>query len=167
MALDIRSRVRGFYIGLIVYAGIMLYNNPIHFHQTAHAGGLTMQVPATWTPMNIPGNIFSVSLRREWGPFLPSGTVSVISRGSGFWTMEAARKMQAGLVAAQRKITSFSNTSTFDLKTGDRTAACIESTISGRTRILDCTIVGTPLQIYFAGSRFAEPDAERMIASLN
>jgi hypothetical protein len=80
--------------------------------------------------------------------------------------MEEARKMQAGAVALRIKDTNFSNTSAFDLKAGDRTAVCDESTLSG-TRMLDCTIVGSPLQFYFMGSRYAEPDAERMLASLN
>jgi hypothetical protein len=80
--------------------------------------------------------------------------------------METARKRQTGIVAARSKVTAFSNTSTFDLKAGDRTAVCNESTLSG-SRILDCTIVGTTLQFIFSGSRFAEPSAERMLASLN
>jgi len=80
--------------------------------------------------------------------------------------MEAARKAQTDLVALRGKVTNFSNTSTFDLKAGDRTAVCIESTLSS-SRILDCSIMGTPLQFEFMGSRFAEPSAERMLASLN
>jgi hypothetical protein len=156
---------------LIIYAGYMLYTNPIRLHQTAHAGGLTMQVPSTWTPMETSGNNFPVSLHREWFPFLPLGNVSVMDhsafpRSSGPWTMETARKMQAGIVAARNQIADYSNMSTFDLKAGDRTAVCIESTLSG-SRILDCTIVGTPLQFSFIGSRFSEPSAERMLASLN
>ena len=173
MAMDVRSRVRGFGIGLIVYAGFMVYNNPIHFHQTAHAGGLTMHVPVTWTPMKSSYNIVSVSLRREWFPFLPSGSVmlmdeSVYDLGGGgrTWTMEAARNMQAGLVAARSKVVDFSHTSTFDLKAGDHTAVCTESMLRG-SRVLNCNVVGTPLLFDFMGSRFAEPDAERMLASLN
>jgi hypothetical protein len=156
---------------LFIYAGYMLYSNPIRLHQTAHAGGLTMQVPSTWTPEKS-GEEFPVILRREWAPFLPSGVVSVMDhselpRSSGPWTMEAARKAQAELVAARNQVAIFSNTTSFDLKAGDRTAVCVESTLRGRSHSLGCPIVGTPLQFSFSGSRFAEPDAERMLASLN
>jgi hypothetical protein len=172
MALTGPSRAVCVGIALVIYAGYMLYTNPTRFHQTAHAGGLTMQVPSTWTPMKISGNYFPVSLRREWAPFLPSGSVMLMdqsvfdSKGGRTWTMEAARKAQTDLVALRGKVTNFSNTSTFDLKAGDRTAVCIESTLSS-SRILDCSIMGTPLQFEFMGSRFAEPSAERMLASLN
>ena len=173
MALAIRSRVRGFGIGLLIYAGFMLYNNPIRLHQTAHSGGLTMQVPSNWTPMKSTGNYVPVSLRREWAPFLPSGSVMLMdqsvfdSKDGRTWTMEAARKAQASLVALRGKVANYSNTTSFDLKAGDRTAVCVESTLDGRSHSLACPIVGTPLQFSFLGSRFAEPDAERMLASLN
>jgi len=165
--MTVRGRVLRGGVVLVIYVGFMIYNNPIRFHQTAHAGGLTMQVPFTWTPMKIPGNIFSVSLRREWSPYLQWGTVSVSSRGSGSWTMEAARKIQVGDVAYKSKVAFYSNTSAFDLKAGDRTAVCSESTFGDKSRTLNCTIVDTPLQLYFSGSRSAELDAERMLASLN
>jgi hypothetical protein len=172
VAMTVRSRAVRICVVLIIYAGYMLYSNPIRFHQTAHAGGLTMQVPSTWTPMKSAAINIPVALHREWSPFLPFGNVSVVDhsafpRSSGSWTMETARKMQTGIVAARSKVTAFSNTSTFDLKAGDRTAVCIEMTLSGRSRILNCTIVGTTLQFIFTGSRFAEPSAERMLASLN
>ena len=161
MAMAIRSRVVRSGVVLIILAGYLLYSNPIRFHQTAHAGGLTMQVPSTWTPMKSAAINIPVALHREWSPFLPLGNVSVVdysafsTRSSGSWTMETARKRQTGIVAARSKVTAFSNTSTFDLKAGDRTAVCNESTLSG-SRILDCTIVGTTLQFIFSGSRFAE-----------
>jgi hypothetical protein len=150
----------------------MLYSNPIRFHQTAHAGGLTMQVPSNWTPMKSSGNYVPVSLRREWAPFMPSGFVSVMDQSEfetkhGPWTMEAALKSQANLVALRGKVANYSNTTSFDLKAGDQTAVCVESTLDGRSHSLACPIVGTLLQFSFIGSRFAEPDAERMLASLN
>ena len=171
MALTVRDRAIRIAIGLSVFLVVMLYSNPIRFHQTAHAGGLTMQVPSNWTPMKSSGNYVPVSLRREWAPFMPSGFVSVMDQSEfetkhGPWTMDTVRRMQTGIVAARSKVTAFSNTSTFDLKAGDRSAVCIESTLMA-SRTLNCFIVGTPLQFSFMGSRFAEPSAERMLASLN
>ena len=171
MAMTVRSRVVRSGVVLIILAGYMLYSNPIRFHQTVHAGGLTMQVPSTWTPMKTPGTKIPVVLHREWFPFLSEGNVTVIDypvipRKSGLWTMEVARKTQSDLVYLRSKVTAFSNTSTFDLKAGDRTAVCIESTLRA-SHTLNCFIVGTPLQFSFMGSRFAEPSAERMLASLN
>jgi hypothetical protein len=172
MAMDVRSRVRGFGIGLIVFAVVTLYSNPIRFHQTAHAGGLTMQVPSTWTPMKNIGNEFPVVLRREWTPFLPSGTITVLDRTESqtknwSWTMEDTRKAMTHLYTSMSKDSHISNARGFDLKAGSRTAVCVEATINGSYHSLICTIVGTPLQFDFMGSRFAEPSAERMLASLN
>ena len=65
MALTVPSRAVLVGIALVLYAGCMLYSNPIRFHQTAHAGGLTMQVPSNWTPMKSPGKYVPVSLRRR------------------------------------------------------------------------------------------------------
>jgi hypothetical protein len=171
--MTVRSRVLRGGIGLIIIAGLMVYNNPIRFHQTAHAGGLTMQVPSTWAPMEIADPFMPVSLSSEWAPFLPSGSVSVMdqsvfdSEADRTWTMEAARKSQAKRVASLGKITYYSNTRSFDLKAGDHTAVCVESTLNSSYHSLICLIVGTPLQFSFGGSRFAEPSAERMLASLN
>ena len=105
--MTVRSRVLRGGIGLIIYAGLMVYNNPIRFHQTAHAGGLTMQVPSTWAPMEITAIYAGISKQRM-DSVLAIGHVSVMdqsvfdSKADRTWTMEAARKLQAKRVASRR-----------------------------------------------------------------
>ena len=71
--MTVRSRVLRGGIGLIIIAGLMVYNNPIRFHQTAHAGGLTMQVPSTWAPMEHCGPIHAGISKQRMGSVLAIG----------------------------------------------------------------------------------------------
>jgi len=125
-----------------------------------------------------------ISLHREWVPFVSYGTITVVDRSAfgaygkpGFskpglsnavWTMESARKEQADEVGfAMSDAPHVSNAKSLDLPAGRNTAVCREYMYDGKTQLLHCSIVETPLQFSYIGSRSAEVDAERMLASLN
>lgn len=168
--MTLRSALKWLLLGCI--PAWMLALNPIHFHQTASADGLTMQVPVLWTPMKTTGKEMPVALRREWSPFLPAGIVNLMDRTQndakkGPWSLDEAHQQQALLVFLQGKDHRFSDIHSFDTKAGSRTAACEGSTLNSDYYTLICYIVGTPLQFSFQGSRYSEPAAQRMLASLN
>jgi len=168
----VTARARGGWLAFAMVAIWMLVLNPVRLDQTVHAGGLSMKVPFLWTPMQVAGKEMPVALRREWAPFLPAGSVNVMDLAelgskNGPWTMESARRAQADLVSFPSRDSRLSNPQSFDLKAGDHTAVCVESTAGDDDRLLVCYIVGTPLQFSFDGSRFSEPAARRMLASLS
>ena len=154
-------------IWLVVFAVCVIWMfvlNPIRFNQAVHAGGLTMRVPVLWKPMKSPGAGMPIVLVREWQPFVPSGAVTVMDLTGD--NSKTGREAQADVAGMPQRDSGFSNARTLDLKAGDRTAACVESTLNGSYHSLICYIVGTPLQFTFGGSRFSERAAERMLASL-
>jgi len=152
---------------VLAAVGYLLFKNPIRFHQTVQVNGLTMEVPALWTPVKDPGEGMVIALRREWG----AGTADVMDRTlfgkkQQPWTTNEARHEQAGLVALQAKDGRFTNPRFLDLNAGRFTAACEEATVEGN-EALTCYIVGTTLQFSYLGSRRSEPAARRMLASLH
>jgi len=166
----LRSALKWLLLGCI--PAWMLVLNPIHFHQTASADGLTMQVPVLWTPMETIGKEMPVALRREWSPFLPAGMVNLLDRTQkdatkGTWSLEEAHKQQAFLAFLQSKDHRFSEIHSFDTRAGSRAAVCEGSTLNGTDHALICYIVGTPLQFSFEGSPRSEPAARKMLVSLN
>jgi hypothetical protein len=164
-----RSALKWLLLGCI--PAWMLALNPIRFHQTASADGLTMQVPVLWTPMKTTGKEMPVALRREWSPFLPAGIVNLMDRTQqdakkGPWSLDEAHQQQTLLVFLQGKDHRFSEIHSFDTKAGIRTAVCEGATLNGADHALICYIVGTPLQFSFEGSPRSEPAALKMLASL-
>ena len=153
---------------VLIVVGEVLFHNPLRFNQTVQAAGLTMRVPILWTPVKNQGGGMLVALRREW---VRSGTVDIMDRTAngaknGPWTMEAARREQVSVVVLQAKDRRFSNPKVMDLAAGRFTAVCEEASFDA-DQALTCYIVGTPLQFSYLGNRSYEPDARKMLASLN
>jgi hypothetical protein len=152
---------------LLVAVGEVLWVNPIRFHRRVTIDGYTVHVPVLWTPVKDPGQGVTFALRREW---TRSAAVAVIDRrqadaASGPWTMEQARKEQALVSAMQSRNPDFHDARTFDVA-GKFTAVCQEATAKGNEALV-CFLVGTPLEFSYLGSARYEPDARRMIGSVD
>jgi hypothetical protein len=152
---------------LVILVGEEAIFNPIRFHGTAQAGGLTMDVPVLWAAAKNPGGGVAIALRREYAL---SGAVAVSDRiaagaKDGPWTEGGARREQAVVLQGQGNNPDFKNARTFDLSAGKYTAACEEAAVKGALALV-CFVVGTPLELSYIGSARYEPDARKMLASL-
>lgn len=156
---------------VLVVAGYELAHNPIRLHQVVEADGLTMQVPAWWTPVTDSDKQAEkgilVALRREWAF---SGTVTVMDRKTVDpenkpWSMNGARRQQVDIVAVQKHDGHFSDPQFLDLKAGEHRAACEEARTAGKQALI-CYVVGTPLEFTYLGSARYEGAARGILASL-
>jgi hypothetical protein len=156
-------------LALLAYALLWLIQNPIHPHQTVHAGGLTMQVPLLWQPVTPSQKTLPIALRRGTGT--SGGTVTVMDAAladptAAPWTVDRARAYQSRLYALENKDPDFNHLQTLSLPAGSHPAFCVEGIMNQTYQSLICYLVGTTLQFNYGGSLKHEPAARQMLASL-
>lgn len=165
---------------LLLYAGMWWQANPIRLHQTVQVEGVTVRVPFGWVLKTFPSRVAAVAyvnLRHATTPWMPGRTwvMATVSRGNGDggpFTIETARRNQAGSAAGYEDSAHYSDARTFEVTSGKYPTLCAEGTMPARgstdsAKVLSCYVVGTPLQVSLMSTGDVDRDLKRVLSSLN